>query len=411
MYASPKFPKRTLTAYQGRSRLVVKKTTRAQKKRKQESSSDSSSSSDSGGESDSEDDSPAQQDIKPTLATITKKGKKRKLKKENVGLPPMLLGNTFLYSSLKVNPVNLEGKTAIVTGSNVGIGLETARKLAGFGAHVVLACRDAAKAEVAKQDIVATTGNSNVEVMVVDFSSFASIRSFAREWNSKPIDILINNAGIVPAKFEIAEDGYEKMFTVDFLSHVLFTTLLLPSLTNNSRIINVSSAASYQVGKKLLDVNDLDSTKFLAQQGLKEGGLLDSHTTPLYGKAKLCQIIYSYVLRNKLKESRYASKNIFVGCCHPGLVTSSIWGRNSGISAEADKAQAKLQSFVNKMGISSEQGACNAVYLAVDPPIPASKGIYWDRQSSRTPNTMVFDKNLGEEHWKAWNKACGLSGI
>lgn len=127
----------------------------------------------------------------------------------------MLLCSWFpLYSNLTVQPVDLTGRNVIVTGgmrhslaslvfgwrqvevtrpfsANAGIGLESARQLAAFNANVTLACRDAAKGERARLDIVASTGNQNVTVHVVDVSSFASVRSFVSEWGDKPVDILI----------------------------------------------------------------------------------------------------------------------------------------------------------------------------------------------------------------------------
>jgi NAD(P)-dependent dehydrogenase (short-subunit alcohol dehydrogenase family) len=103
-----------------------------------------------------------------------------------------------IYSELKMPIADLSGKSAIITGANSGIGLEAARALAGMGAHVTLACRNAAKGEDAKKQIIESTGSLNVEVETLDCGSFASVRAFLNRWKmreSKRVDILINNAG------------------------------------------------------------------------------------------------------------------------------------------------------------------------------------------------------------------------
>ena len=121
----------------------------------------------------------------------------------------MFLWRLPFYRPLLVPTVDLTGKNVIITGgatcphrdlyamltsrcsANTGIGLESARKLAAFGANVTLACRSVEKGEEANKDIVATTGSDQVRVRVLDLSSFASVRAFVTEWGAKPVDILM----------------------------------------------------------------------------------------------------------------------------------------------------------------------------------------------------------------------------
>ena len=94
--------------------------------------------------------------------------------------------------------VDLYGQVAIVTGANTGVGYEIARALAGRGARVVIACRNAHKGKIARDNIAEDTGNNQVELEILDYSSFASVKEFLGRWEkreSKKVDILINNAG------------------------------------------------------------------------------------------------------------------------------------------------------------------------------------------------------------------------
>ncbi len=126
----------------------------------------------------------------------------------------------------------LENKVAVVTGASDGIGVETARYLADLGATVVMPARNAAKAAAVRDDIARSTGNARVEVMDLDLSRLASVRSFtdALAERHPKIDILVLNAGIAPTKRELTPDGFEATFGVNHFGHFALTLRLLPSL-------------------------------------------------------------------------------------------------------------------------------------------------------------------------------------
>ncbi|KAI5478281.1 hypothetical protein MNV49_005236 [Pseudohyphozyma bogoriensis] len=329
-----------------------------------------------------------------------------------------MFAGPFVLPSLVVQPQDLTGKHAIVTGGNVGIGLECARKLAAMGASVTLACRDAAKGEVARQDIVATTGNSDVVVSVLDCSKLQRVREFVKRREGKPVDILIKwvfslyrNAGMTAYKLEHTEDGYESTFITNFLSHVLLTVLLLPSLQPHARIVNVSSLGHYAATKEDLDMEDLDNSKQLEKAGVKEGDVLANTAFALYSKSKLCQVIFTKVLQAKLDASEsYGEKKIVVSSCHPGLVRSTIWGRHLDGENAHDKTLSRLTSLVNAVGITAEQGACTPTFVAVDPAAGLPGGGYWDsRQTRRPPNSLMEDHELCERLYNTWLDKCGVS--
>ncbi|KAL1434709.1 hypothetical protein MTO96_011410 [Rhipicephalus appendiculatus] len=140
--------------------------------------------------------------------------------------------------------VSMLGKTVIVTGSNSGIGKETAKELARRKARVILACRNVQRAHKAAQDIFADTGET-VVVKQLDLCSFKSVRAFAEDIiRTEPrLDVLINNAGNIPDKLLLTEDGYEVGLQSNYLGHFLLTILLTELLKKSapSRVVNLSS--------------------------------------------------------------------------------------------------------------------------------------------------------------------------
>ena len=126
-----------------------------------------------------------------------------------------------------------DGRRAIITGGNTGLGYSTAVELARHGAIVVLACRDQAKADQAALALRKEVPGAKVEVALLDLASLASVRSFAvaELARPEPLDLLINNAGIMtPPKRRETADGFEQQFGINVLGHFALTGLLLPKL-------------------------------------------------------------------------------------------------------------------------------------------------------------------------------------
>src|ERR1022692_4333409 len=123
-------------------------------------------------------------------------------------------------------------KTCVITGANSGIGKETAKALAKMGYRIIMVCRNAEKAELAKQEMIASSNNHAVEVMIADLSSLANIKQVSDQLLSRnePIDVLINNAGGAFYSRQQSNDGFEKTFAVNYLAVFYLTNLLLPLL-------------------------------------------------------------------------------------------------------------------------------------------------------------------------------------
>ncbi len=248
----------------------------------------------------------------------------------------------------------LDGRTAVVTGANTGLGLETARALVDHGASVVLAVRDLDKGAAAARDI--SSGRSGVEVAVqeLDLASLASVRSAADELHRRRdrIDLLINNAGVMYTPRSETEDGFELQFGVNHLGHFALTGLLLDLLlpVDGSRVVTVSS-----IGHRIRSSIDLDD--------LGAGRRYDR--VAAYGRSKLANLLFTYELQRRLGEAGAATAAL---AAHPG-VSSTELARNS--PAPIRIGEVLLRPFTQ----SAAMGALPILRAATDP--DASGGQYY----------------------------------
>ena len=201
------------------------------------------------------------------------------------------------------------GKTAIVTGANSGLGLETARALAAKGATVILACRNLEKANEAKRDIEATAPNAKLEIMQLDLADLSSVRNFASSFLAahKQLNILVNNAGVMGPPLTKTIDGFEVQFGANHLGHFALTGLLLETLKNtpNARVVVVGSAVE-RFGK--IDFENLNA---------------EHQYNPMnaYGQSKLANMLFCYELGRHLQTS---GSDVLVAASHPGWTATNL---------------------------------------------------------------------------------------
>lgn len=193
---------------------------------------------------------------------------------------------------------DLSGHTYVVTGANSGIGLEAVRKLAGAGAHVVLAVRDRAKGQQAASGVSGST-----EVRDLDLADLASVRAFAEAWDG-PITGLVNNAGIMMVPEGRTKDGFERQMGTNHLGHFALTNLLLPQVTD--RVVTVSS--SLHAGPQV-DPDDLD----LARRGYRP--------TRAYQQSKLANLLFTAELERRLTA---AGSTVRATAAHPGYSATNL---------------------------------------------------------------------------------------
>ncbi len=196
---------------------------------------------------------------------------------------------------------DLSGQTAVVTGASSGIGVETARGLAAAGARVVLAVRDTAKGAR-----VAAGLRGETEVRPLDLADLASVHAFARDW-SGPIDLLINNAGIMAVQEGRTADGFELHIGTNHLGHFALTVLLLPHL--RGRIVTVSSLAA---ARGRIDLDDLNWER------------RPYRPWQAYCQSKLANLLFTHELDLRLGEWGSAARGV---SAHPGFAATPLQRR------------------------------------------------------------------------------------
>ncbi|KAF2880838.1 hypothetical protein ILUMI_25327 [Ignelater luminosus] len=282
--------------------------------------------------------------------------------------------------------VSLEGKVAIVTGSNTGIGKETAWELARRGAKIYLACRDLRTCEEAREEIVVDTKNKYVYCRSCDLASLQSIREFADSFNKeeKNLHILINNAGVMRTpKGSKTRDGFEMQLGVNHMGHFLLTNLLLEKLKASapSRIVNVSSIAHFK-GK--INKEDLNSDK-------------DYDPGTAYNQSKLANVLFTKELANRL-----AGTKVTVNAVHPGIVDTQII-RHMGFF-NSWFATILIKPFVWPFIKGPWQGARTVVYAAIDPDIEGITGKYFSDSKEVEVAPAAQDESTAKWLWAVSEK-------
>lgn len=257
----------------------------------------------------------------------------------------------------------MNDKIGLVTGASDGIGKATVRGLARAGTRVIMVCRSGERGEQARQEIMAETGNEKIDLLIADLGVQTDIRKLARELIQRydRLDVLINNAATLPRRRQESVDGLEMQLAVNHLAYFLLTNLLLDLLRQSfsARIINVASEAHR--GHKL-DFDDLQAER-------------QYRPTPVYGRTKLMNILFTYDLAQRLHGSQ-----VTVNCLHPGAIATKLLGAFMGMPKS-------LKMINSVMFPGPEKGAVTTLYLAISPEVQGVSGKYFvdcrEKQSSR----------------------------
>jgi NAD(P)-dependent dehydrogenase (short-subunit alcohol dehydrogenase family) len=242
------------------------------------------------------------------------------------------------------------GRTAVVTGANSGIGFQAARRLAQHGARVVLAVRDADRGEAAAERIAMDGGAPRPEVRRLDLADLASVRAFA-EGFGEPLDVLVNNAGVMALPRRTTADGFEMQLGTNHLGHFALTGLLLDRLLERpgARVVTVSSGA-HRMGRVRFDnlQGERHYQRWLA-----------------YGQSKLANLLFAAELQRR---ATAAGLDLLSVAAHPGYASTNLQVRGAQMDGSALKEHGAV--LLNRLvGQSDDMGALPTLYAATSPDV------------------------------------------
>jgi NAD(P)-dependent dehydrogenase (short-subunit alcohol dehydrogenase family) len=255
------------------------------------------------------------------------------------------------------------GKLALITGSNSGLGFEAARVLAERGASVVLACRDASRAELARTRILADQPKAEVVAMTLDLADLDAIRSFAREFSDRfdRLDLLLNNAGVMMCPASTTKQGFEMQFGVNHLGHFALAAQLLPAVlrAERPRVVTVTSTA-HHMGRPVDPANP------------------HLHGTygpwKAYGQSKLANFHFALGLQQRFAAAGLAARSLMA---HPGLSNTELQA-TSVAETGGGFWQKVFHGMADTVGMSPAHGALPQLRAATDPEAPGG-GFYGPR--------------------------------
>ena len=290
--------------------------------------------------------------------------------------------------------INLKNKVILITGANAGLGYESALFFASKGATVIGGVRSLKRGEQAKSKILEFVPNASIHFLECNLSNSQSIEAFASKVieSFPPIDILLNNAGIMAVPFELTVDHYESQLGVNHLGHFRLTALLFNHLNTKARIVNVSSMAHMQ---GTLDLNDPHYSK-RPYQSFKA-----------YAQSKLANLLFTHELNQRLKNN---TREIIALSAHPGVAMTSLFDK-----VETASWMRKLKPIFGFFAASAKQGSYPLIVASLDR--NAKPDLFYGPQSMKknevTTNTkmskLAHDVSLQKGLWDLSNKQCHLN--
>ena len=270
---------------------------------------------------------------------------------------------------------DLEEKTILVTGATDGLGKRVASALAAKGAAVMLHGRSPERLGATLEELRRETGNEKHRSYLADLSSLGEVRGLAERVlaDEGRLDVLINNAGIISQERKESGDGHELTFAVNYLSHFLLMSLLLPLLRDSapSRVVNVASAAQSQIdfGDPMLE-RGYDAMR-------------------AYSQSKLAQVMFTFELAERL-----SGTGVAVNALHPASLMDTKMVRDT---------------FGYTMS-TVEEGAAAVVRLAASPDLEGVTGRYFDGMREARANRQTYDAEARQKLWALSGELCGTSG-
>jgi len=282
----------------------------------------------------------------------------------------------------------IRGKHAVVTGGNSGLGFETVKALAQHGATVTLACRSIDRGRAARDAIAAACGPVEIDVRELDLASLVSIRDFTAALSTSPIDMLINNAGVMAVPLSRTVDGFEMQFGTNHLGHFALAGFLLEGLQKSiaARVVTVSSNM-HKVGR--INFDNLNAELGYAKWAA-------------YGQSKLANLLFTYELQRRLVA--HGINNVTAYAAHPGysatnLSAPTVAGRGSFVAAgrlrmEAVIAQPASMGCLPQLFAATEASVPAGAYIG-----PDGWGEWRGHPKLSTPTAAARDAEVAARLW------------
>lgn len=281
---------------------------------------------------------------------------------------------------------------ALVTGANSGMGRATSAALLRSGYRVLMLCRDEARGGAALEAVVAEAGGPNAgarasaaELLLCDLASLADVRRAAAAVlaRGQPLDLLVNNAGVITMDRRETKDGFELQFGVNHLAHFLLTGLLLDALVAapSARIVVVASGA-HKAGKIRLE----DPNLARGYSAFKA-----------YSQSKLANVLFAAELGRRLEGTRATANS-----CHPGAVATGM-----GVDRETGFGGG-ITRLLRPFFLTSEEGARTALWLATSTEAAGLRGDYCYRCRPVQPSRRARDPRLALDLWRLSERMTGF---
>ncbi|KAJ3073132.1 hypothetical protein HDU98_002168 [Podochytrium sp. JEL0797] len=288
---------------------------------------------------------------------------------------------------------DLQGRTAIITGANSGLGLASAKAMAAKGCRIIMACRSEDRAKAAIKEIKQSVPNADVVFMKLNLADWDSVQAFAQAFKNTgfPLHILMNNAGIMaPPQFEASKHGVELQMAGNHLGHFYLTHLLLPVLEKTARanpndsirIVNLSSLGHWFTPLKGIDFKHINDPSAY-------------NAWLWYGQSKLANLLFSNQLQKRINTSTGLT-NVYVNAVHPGAVSTNLATNSAYISTLA------ALGLMEVIGLSPANGALTQLYCATSGEIVLKgfKGRYFVPTAAvQFSSFHGRDEKLAEELW------------
>ena len=295
-----------------------------------------------------------------------------------------------------------DGRVAIVSGANTGIGLETAASLAAAGAKTVLACRNDERAAAARAEVLRRQPAADVELLRLDLADLRQVADAATEAKDRfsQIHVIVNNAGLITRSRSVTVDGFETTFGVNHLGHFAWTGHLLPALlaAPHSRVVTVSSLAHLQATMRWEDL--------MGEQEFKP--------VAAYRRSKVANLLHSSELQRRLSRSTIpGASDTMAVAVHPGIVASTFWENAAG--PRLRPAARIFDAGIALMFSTTVQGAEPVVHAATAEDVLAGRcygpriAQRWGRPGLVEPSTEARDPEAGRRLWDVSEELTGVS--